>query len=112
MPISGFLTSRNLKLPPPQLLSFAHVALDDERLELAQQFLNEARKVALRAKDKGVNAEVQQPKSWWRCSHPNGNWLSLRSIHWKAIPWMPLPTRKWAVSIAWQWASGTEDYRG
>ena len=43
-----------------QLLSFAHVALDDERLELAQQFLNEAKKVALRAKDKGVNAEVQQ----------------------------------------------------
>ena len=43
-----------------QLLSFAHVALDEDRLELAQQFLNEARKVALRAKDKGVNAEVPQ----------------------------------------------------
>ncbi len=41
-----------------QLLSFANVAVDEERLELAQQFLDEAKKVTLRAKDKGVTAEV------------------------------------------------------
>ena len=43
-----------------QLLSFANAAVDEERLELAQQFLDEAKKVAQRAKDKGVTAEVQQ----------------------------------------------------
>jgi hypothetical protein len=43
-----------------QLLSFANVAVDEERLELAQAFLGEAKKVTLRAKDKGLTAEVQQ----------------------------------------------------
>ncbi len=42
-----------------QLLSFAHVALDEDRLELAQQCLGEAKRVALRAKDRGFTAEVQ-----------------------------------------------------
>ena len=43
-----------------QLLSFANAAVDEERLELAHQFLDEAKKVAQRAKDKGLTAEVQQ----------------------------------------------------
>ena len=43
-----------------QLLSFANVAVDEERLELAQAFLDEAKKVTQRAKDKGLTAEVQQ----------------------------------------------------
>jgi hypothetical protein len=42
-----------------QLLSFAHVALDEDRLELAQQFLGEAKRVAVRAKDRGFATEVQ-----------------------------------------------------
>ena len=43
-----------------QLLSFVNAAVDEDRLELAQQFLGEAKKVAQRAKDKSVTAEVQQ----------------------------------------------------
>ncbi|MHB0958366.1 MAG: hypothetical protein ACYC0X_17585 [Pirellulaceae bacterium] len=43
-----------------QLLSFASAAVDEERLELAQKFLGEAKRVAQRAKDKGLTADVQQ----------------------------------------------------
>ena len=43
-----------------QLLSFASAAVDEERLELAHKFLDEAKRVAQRAKDKGLTAEVQQ----------------------------------------------------
>ena len=43
-----------------QLLSFVNAAVDEDRLELAHKFLGEAKKVALRAKDKSVTAEVQQ----------------------------------------------------
>ena len=70
-----------------QLLSFANAAVDEERLELAHKFLDEAKKVAQRAKDKGVTAEVQQTdKLLEMIATRAASWPSLRSSTLEADP--------------------------
>ena len=49
-----------------QLLSFANVAVDEDRLELAHKFLDEAKKVAQRRKTKASPRKCSRPTSWWR----------------------------------------------